>query len=315
MSELEASNYIEKTKIHSLVEDPNISDVSYNGEALYYLHSFKGRRKSDIAFSPKEAFEFLLQISNLTEHPFSYSNPILDVSFGRYRLNGVHPSLGRKGGERCPTFSLRLASEKSKIEGDIRFFPPHTEEILTDWMEKGESIVIGGISSSGKTELQKYLLKKLPNQRKCIVIDNIDELGLLKNVNADISTWLVTSKASYSDLIRNALRNDPDYIILAEARGGEMLDALTSALSGHPIILTIHADKIEDLPERMVRLAMQGKERLLEEELRKIINSCLTHYVLLGRSFDENGGIYRSIKALGETNEQGEMQILYKENL
>lgn len=313
MSEKEAVKYLESTCLLPLLEDPNISDISYDGESLHYLHAFKGRVKSEIFLSAKDAMDFLLQVANLTERPFSFTNPILDVSFGRYRFNGVHPSIGRKNGERCPTFSLRLASCKSKIENDPRFFPANTKEIIMDWLSKGESIVIGGISSSGKTELQKYLLKSLPAGRKCIVIDNIDELGLLRDYQADISTWLVTSRSPYAELIRNALRNDPDYIILAEARGGEMLEALISALSGHPILLTIHADHVKELPYRMLRLAMQGGERLLEEELRQAIHTCFHNYVLLGRK-EEDGVLRRYVKEVGHIGETGEMEVLYQED-
>jgi hypothetical protein len=72
---------------------------------------------------------------------------------------------------------------------------------------------------------------------RVIVIDNVEELDLVKNPKIDLSMWLVNESvkdASFSALIKNALRNNPDYIMVAEARGGEMLAALVSAMSGHP---------------------------------------------------------------------------------
>ena len=272
MSEKAAVQYLERSSLLPLLEDPNVSDVSYDGEALHHLHAFKGRVRSEIAMSPREAKDFLIQIANLAEKPFSYS--------------------------------------ESKIEGDPRFFPEGAEEMLSSWLEKGESIVIAGISSSGKTELQKYLLSRLGGNRKCVVIDNVDELGLLESSEAEISTWLTSPRAGYRELVRNALRHDPDYIILAEARGGEMLDALVSAMSGHPIILSVHGDSLPEIPERMLRLAMQGAERLLEEEVRASIAKNFRNYVLLGRDIGPDGSVRRYLKALGRMDEEGRMEPL-----
>ena len=310
MSEKAAIQYVERSSLLPLLEDPNVSDISYDGEALHYLHAFKGRARSEISMSSREARDFLIQVANLAEKPFSYSDPILDVSFGRYRMNAVHPSLGRKRGEHVPTFSLRIASGKSKIEGDPRFFPEGAEEILSSWLLSGESIVIAGISSSGKTELQKYLLSRLGANRKCVVIDNVDELGLLEGSEAEISSWITSPRAGYRELVRNALRHDPDYIILAEARGGEMLDALVSAMSGHPIILSVHGSSLPEIPERMLRLAMQGAERVLEEEVRSSIAQNFRNYVLLGRDIGPDGSVRRYLKALGRMDGEGRMETL-----
>ena len=165
--------------------------------------------------------DFLRQLANLTEKQFSYSSPILDVSFSRYRLNAVYQSLARSHNEKTYTFSLRLASSRCRIAGDSNFFGGESKRILLGILSEGGSIVIGGRTSSGETELEKYLLGEMAPSSRVIVIDNVEELDLVENPRIDLTMWLVNEaikEASFSSLIRNALRNNPDYIMGLENR-------------------------------------------------------------------------------------------------
>ena len=70
--------------------------------------------------------------------------------------------------------------------------------------------------------------------------DLINELDINYNPNVDI-TCLVTDLKQGIDLkelVKLSLRYCPDYVVLAEARGAEFEDVLTSSLSGidmHPV--------------------------------------------------------------------------------
>ena len=88
-------NYIESSFISALLKDENVTDISFNGSSLYYLHNLEGRKKSDIQISNSDAKDFVRQVANITEKQFSFQSPILDVSAGRYRLNAVHNSIAR----------------------------------------------------------------------------------------------------------------------------------------------------------------------------------------------------------------------------
>jgi Flp pilus assembly CpaF family ATPase len=101
--------------------------------------------------------------------------------------------------------------------------------------------------------------------------------------------------ANFPSLIKNALRNNPDYIVVAEARGEEMMDALLSAMSGHPIIMTIHAKDVVSLPERMARLAMLTSDKLVKEEILEDVLHHFHYYVYLEKS-ETTAGILRHIQ-------------------
>jgi pilus assembly protein CpaF len=236
---LDPALYLESSFLSDYLKMADLTDLSYNGSELYYATNSRGREKAEQQPPLNEVADFLRQIANLSEKQFSYSSPILDVSFGRYRLNAVYQSLVRAQNEKTYSFSLRLASSACRIAEDPNFFGGESKGVLLSILRQGESIVIGGKTSSGKTELEKYLLNEMAPASRVIVIDNVEELDLVRNPAIDLTMWLVNENvkdASFTSLIKNALRNNPDYIMVAEARGGEMLAALVSAMSGHPNI-------------------------------------------------------------------------------
>lgn len=309
--------YLEESFLKDLLFLPGITDISYNGEEIYYLDNQRGRVRSSIAVKPDEVGDFLRQIANFAERQFSYSEPILDVSFGRYRLNAVFRSLARQHNEKTFTFSLRIEREMALRSGDPEFFPGKSEEILLGLLASGESIVIGGRTSTGKTELEKYLIAHLPAGTRVIVIDNVEELSLVPHEGIDMTHWLVNDaapKGSFPSLVANSLRNNPDYVVVAEARGPEMLDALISVMSGHPIITSVHGKSLEALPSRMARLAMLSGPKIDRDSLIEDINEHLRAYVHLEKRIDKNGRVIRFVESIGLLNPKTHaMEILFRE--
>ena len=183
-------DFLESSFLKDVLLQPGVTDISYNGETFFCLSNLKGRERVNLDIKREEVGSFLRQIANLTERQFSYSVPILDVSFGRYRLNAVYPSLARVRNEKSYSFSLRLAYPGTCLESGDPFFGGN-EKILLEALEENESVVIGGQTSSGKTELEKWCLLHLGNNKRVIVIDNVEELDMVTNPSIDLTTWLV----------------------------------------------------------------------------------------------------------------------------
>lgn len=302
-------DFLETSFLAPLLGLEGLTDISYNGESLYYMTNGEGRKKADIKVEREEVGDFIRQIANMEEKKWSYSDPLLDLSFGHYRLNAVFSSLVRVENQKSYSFSLRLESGSSRIEGDEAFFGENGREILLKALYEGESIMIGGRTGSGKTELQKWLLLHLPPATRVIVIDNVEELTMIKNPSVDLTMWLSgQSEESYAMLVKNALRSNPDYIVLAEARGNEAYEALSSAMTGHPIITTMHARGLAEMPERFLNMAIKAHEGLDAKGLLKDIKDHFRYYVMLERK-EEEGKIVRRIKSIGRLK-GGKMEVL-----
>ena len=310
--------FLETSFISPLLEKEGITDISYNGEYIFYQSNKYGRRKSEIDVTPSQVASFLRQIANYSEKQFSFLDPILDVSFSRYRINATFLSLTRVRNKKSYSFSIRIAYEGSVLENDDSFFGENSKRILLKAIKNKQSIVIGGETGAGKTELQKYLLMRLEPSSRVIVIDNVEELEMVRaDDNLDLTSWVVderNKKASYASLIKNALRNNPDYLVLAESRGEEMLDALNCVMSGHPIITTMHAKDIKAMPYRMARMAMMGEKKLEYDDLLGDIYHHFSLFVYVKRELID-GQVRRFIEAIARPNEKKKtVEIVYERN-
>lgn len=310
------TQYVESSFLKPLLFQKGVTDVSYNGEEIFYEDNDLGRQKADIAVSSQEVGDFLRQIANFAEKQFSYSCPILDVSFSHYRLNASFLNIVRVRDQKSYSFSLRILTYGSLLNERCDFFGGESHRILKEAVLEKRPIVIAGSTSSGKTELQKYLLGLMPSSTRVIVIDNLEELELARgDGNIDLTSWQVDERfpeSSFSSLIRNSLRNDPDYIVIAESRGKEMREAIASVSSGHPIITTLHAQSLEEIPSRMARLAMMGEERLSREEALDDIRTHFSHFAFLRKAIAPDGSIHRHVESLGRITKTGAMEVLYR---
>jgi type II secretory ATPase GspE/PulE/Tfp pilus assembly ATPase PilB-like protein len=96
--------------------------------------------------------------------------------------------------------------------------------------------------------------------------------------------WQVAQGAGagreFADLIRAAMRHDPDYIIIGEMRDAATVEtALKAAESGHTVISTIHADTavqtLERLKSFMPADRMRSSTYTLAQQIRCVLNQRL----------------------------------------
>ena len=315
MDKTKALYYIENSFLSSLLGDEDVTDISYNGADIFYVSNHLGRLKSDIVIDQQTARDFLRQIANIAEQQFSFTNPILDISVDKYRINAAHQSIGKINNEDVVTFSIRIASVKPRINSDSDFFTPLLVELINAISKSHRSMVIGGITSSGKTEFQKYILRNFSSNERVIVVDNVLELDAIRNESdIDLTCWKVDERNPYTScslLIKNALRNNPDWLILAEARDKEMVDVLNSAMTGIPLITTIHAHDVYSLPYRMGRLVLRGDQKLDYNETLKDIYYHFHFYFYLRKKTVKNE-IVRYIAQVGYIDNNGKYFEIYE---
>lgn len=311
MEKEKALNFINNSFLSPFLKD-DITDISYNGESLYYVSNIFGRKKAGIKVSNSDANDFIRQIANYTEKSFSLLSPILDVSIEKYRINAVHHSIARYYHDEVTTFSIRIASDILRLNKDS--FSKEILELFLYLLRVRESIVISGLTGSGKTELQKFLLSLLKENERIILIDNNIELENVRNFsNADITTWQYDeniSNFSLSILIKNALRNNPDWIVIAESRGEEMNEIITSRMSGAPIIVTIHSESAFMSKERMASLSLLSDSKKDYKEISNDINEHFRYFIHLKKSFNKQNNVIRYISSIVE-NDGGILNEIY----
>lgn len=311
-----AIEFLESSFLKDVLKLSEITDVSYNGKDIYYVSNTFGRRKANISVSLSDVKDFIRQIANITEKQFSFQNPNLDVSIGRYRLNATHQSIARFDNQETINFDIRVAGKQEAIKDGKGFIPKALEKLFDIFIKEKQSIVIGGVTGVGKTELQKYLIKKMKKYTRLIIIDNVLELSNIHDVDdLDINIWQSDDRnkeSNIQNLVRNALRCNPDWLIAAESRGAEMIEILNSAMTGHPIITTIHAFDIESMPSRMGRMVMMNDKKMDYETVMEDIYHHFRLFIHLKSKVKKNGAIQRYIASVASFDKDGDMCLIYE---
>ena len=253
-----------------------------------------GRYKISIDLTNEEISSMLKQIANYMLQPFSILKPSLDVAFGPYRLSAMHPSFARNNDGKVITFSLRKITPTLKIkEDDFVFAPPEVHYFLKCLMESKLSVLISGKTGSGKTEFQKYLVSLMNKEDRIIMIEESYETHIKEIFKEmDITNWIVNNdKDELSYLIKIALRNNPDWLIIAETRGKEAFDMIQAVMTGHSAITTIHSESAKFSLNRLINMCKKSID--FDEKL--MLNAISNHFkigVHLERVYDNTMNIY-----------------------
>ncbi len=143
----------------------------------------------------------------------------------------------------------------------------------------GGLILMSGPTGSGKsTTLYACVLEIDRRRRHVLSIEDPIEYEMRY-----ATQWQVAQGAhgrEFADLIRAAMRHDPDYIIIGEMRDMATVEtALKAAESGHTVISTIHADTAVQTLERLRSFMPFERERsstyTLSQQIRCVLNQRL----------------------------------------
>lgn len=268
---LKAKLVLESSWLQPLIQQPDITDISFNGEALYYQSSLYGRKPSTIQVSMDQVYHFIKQLANLMNVAFTYVDPLVDMSIDRYRIYAVGHAIGRKAYQPTVTFSIRIHPPSGFIP---RWFIEEGSpwaRLFSTLLSKNISLVIAGKTGSGKTQLQKELLTLMPHHQRLIVLDNILELDGLSIPHLDMTIWQVHVSNTLSTLVEAALRSNPDWLLIAEARGKEFKEIFRAVKTGHPMITTLHSDHLDGIYPRMVSMLLIEEQATMMTQFEKEI--------------------------------------------
>ncbi|MEC1158680.1 CpaF/VirB11 family protein [Cytobacillus horneckiae] len=309
---------LNKSFIKPYLENEDITDISYNSTDLWVQHNIKGRIRPDHQPSESEISSLAKKIADIQGKEFANSEPILDTAISNYRINTVHTVVSPSG---C-TLSVRKSSPTLSINNIKDIANEDVERLLEVLIKADTNIVISGKTGSGKTELQKLLVGFIEDNKKITLIeDTMDSHIKALYPNKDINSWRTLTdsmrekKITYTDLIKAGLRNNPDWMIVAETRGGEARDMVDSGLTDHMIITTLHGKRAAAIPSRII--SMIGQDYIINNEVRlgKDIVNTLRFGIYMGFEITEEG-VKRYIREIVEfldyTNEGVEFNTIYK---
>jgi twitching motility protein PilT len=135
-------------------------------------------------------------------------------------------------------------------------------------------ILISGPTGSGKTTTIASLVEAInqTRQHKIVTIEDPVEFLFSGKQSEIIQREVGIDVESYSTGLREALRQNPDVIVVGEIRNGETaMVALQAAETGHLVIGSVHARSVVETVTRFVLLAAEKSA----EEVRYIFGTAM----------------------------------------
>jgi archaeal flagellar protein FlaI len=304
-SELEAIKYlfirdkIGLSVLQPLMEDPYLEDISCSGMGNVFIeHKIFKSLKSTITFSDFEELDnFVIRLAERVKKPVTYKNPIADATLpDGSRINIV---FGRDVSKRGSNFSIRKFSEVPLSIFEIADFGTVNYQMLAYLylcINNGMNVFVAGESASGKTSLINAITVFISPMAKIITIEDTPELQIpQKNWIREV---VQTTKASDAggavgmfDLLKAALRQRPNEIIVGEIRGSEGSIAFQAMQTGHSVMATFHAASIEKLIQRITGDPISVPKTYIDN---------LNVAVLMGMVRLPNGKVARRVTGISE---------------
>lgn len=238
------------------LNDPNLEDISIIGAGnMYIIHKAFGTLKVPVFLSVEAIDELIISLSEQFGKTISHAQPVVDATLpDGSRINIVFgKDISRKG---TNATIRKFASTPLSIIQVLSSGVMNFTEAAYLWMmlEAGMSLFVNGETASGKTTTLMGLTAFIPSNWKVVTIEDTPELTLPHNnwiTEATRNTGNAASSVTMDDLLKAALRQRPNYILVGEIRGAEGNVAFSAMQTGHPVIATFHAAAMVPLIQRL----------------------------------------------------------------
>jgi type IV secretion system protein VirB11 len=116
-------------------------------------------------------------------------------------------------------------------------------KLISDVIQKHESIVISGATSTGKTTFTNKIIELISNDERVITVEDARELTVphLNRVHLMVPRNRSANSVNYSTIIDSLVRLTPDWIICGELSIANAQPVYATMGKGHPVITTVHA--------------------------------------------------------------------------
>lgn len=280
-------------KLLDLVDQAGVTDI-FLAENSTLVDSGTGVvATSNFVLSEPELSSLARELIELGGRRLDQSCPFADVNLpGGIRVHAVLASACSSS----TLISIRLQNQNPLKLDDFlsgSICSRRDAQLLKEIASSGESFLIAGPTGSGKTTLLTSMLDC--SKERVIAIEDVTEITgpNIFNLQSRPRNIEGAGEISLTDLVVQSLRMRPDRIVVGEVRGTELLAMLQALNTGHRGATTIHANSLEQVPERL--LAIASMTALSDLSLSRLTVSAFDWVISLGF---ENGN--RSVLGIGK---------------
>jgi archaeal flagellar protein FlaI len=251
-------NFLGWGRIEALMKDPYIEDISCDGTMIpLFLYHRKYRNiKTNITFKAEILDSLAITLAQRSGKHISTGSPIIDATLpegSRLQL-----TFGKEVTTRGTSFTIRKFREEPFSPVELLENGTFNEDQLVYfWMaiENNKSLLFIGGTASGKTTSLNAASLFIPPMAKVVSIEDTREITLFhENWIASVTRDSIAEGASMIsmfDLLRAAMRQRPEYILVGEVRGAEAQTLFQAMNTGHTTFSTLHAGNVDAAIHRL----------------------------------------------------------------
>ncbi|MGA2791037.1 MAG: type II/IV secretion system ATPase subunit [Candidatus Bathyarchaeia archaeon] len=240
--------------IEPLMRDHMIEDISCDGPGvpLFVWHRQYESIPTNIKFeAAKELDNFVVKLAYLCNKHVSIASPMVDG--GLPDGSRIQLTYAKEVTRHGSSFTIRRFKADPLTITDMITFNTMTSEIgAYFWyaLEKKACILVGGGTASGKTTLLNCISMFILPDDKVVTIEDTPEMNIPHenwiSAIARVGFGSIGSIAEIStfDLLKAAMRQRPDYVIVGEVRGEEAFTLFQAMATGHGGLSSLHADSV-----------------------------------------------------------------------
>ncbi len=264
-------------RLQPLMNDTEIEDISCDGTDIpvyaYHRNPKFGSIKTNVMWEdPEELDSFVMKLAQRCGRSISVSQPLLDGSLpdGSRIQATLATDIARKGSN----FTIRRFTEDPLTPIHMMDFETENAQMLSYlWtlIEHEKSVLVCGTTGAGKTSQLNSLSLFIRPDKKIVSIEDTPELRLPHDhwVPEVARSGFGSSvedggEVSMDDLLKESLRQRPEYIIVGEVRGEEAYILFQQMATGHTGLSTIHADSLNMLMDRLTTNPINLSPSLIE---------------------------------------------------
>ena len=184
------------------------------------------------------------------------------------RLTAAIPPVSSNGHVIFTIRRFRLRANTLAELVELGVLSQRAADFLAACVRARKNIVVAGPVSSGKTTLLNALGRAVPASERFVVCESSAELQL-PQVLANCVGYEARPgnndglpPVTLEDLVSDALRMNPDRIIVGECRGPETMATLWAFASGHSGMTSVHGESAEHALRNLVRFALTSGHRI-----------------------------------------------------
>ncbi|HTX43386.1 MAG TPA: type II/IV secretion system ATPase subunit [Methanocella sp.] len=252
-------DYLEFGKINPIMHDNFIEDISNNGfdTPIFLYHKNYENIMTNIVFGERQLDSYVIKLAQRCGKHISIAEPMVDATMPDG--SRIQMTLGKEITTRGSTFTIRKFKEVPITPIDlIAWNTFSSEEMAYMWLciENNKSLIFSGGTASGKTSSLNAVSLFIPPKAKVISLEDTRELKLphmnwIPGLTRDSFTADGKGAIEMFALLKAALRQRPEYLLVGEVRGKEALTLFQAMSTGHTTFSTMHADSVESAIHRL----------------------------------------------------------------